>query len=118
MGFTLHSLIYATTPVITEVTNKPAPRFAPIPICVYPPSTALIRAKTSGPPFPNARKVTPAILGGIPNFSTISVRATQKYLSAVVAKMYMIKASITIQQIGKAIFCHPLATHPSIYLED
>lgn len=86
-GFTRHSLINATTPVMTVVMKRPAPRLEPMPMWEYPLTTADINANTSGPPLPNERKVTPAILGGMPIFSTMSVRATQKYLSAVVARM-------------------------------
>ena len=33
-GFTRHSLMKATTPVMTVVMNRPAPRFEPIPMWV------------------------------------------------------------------------------------
>ena len=68
----------ATHPAMTEVINMPAPMFAPTPISVMPPRTDMISENTSGAPFPKARNVTPAMLGGMLSFSTMESMTTQK----------------------------------------
>ena len=63
--------------------KTPAPSCSPIAIEKDPPLTAANVLKTSGAPFPNARKVTPAISGESFKILEISDRVTQKYSSAV-----------------------------------
>jgi hypothetical protein len=75
---TLKGLTRAIEPATTEVINPAAPISSPMakpPLCVF---IAANVEKTSGLPFPKARKVTPAILSLIPQMLAIVLRLTEK----------------------------------------
>jgi hypothetical protein len=81
---TLNSRTIAIDPATTVVINTAAPINSPtarLPLC------ELIAAnveKTSGLPFPNARKVTPAMLSLIPRIDAIVLRLGQKNSEAAI----------------------------------
>jgi hypothetical protein len=74
----LNGLTIAIEPATTAVMKHAAPISSPI---AREPESAFMAAnvlKTSGEPFPNARKVTPAMLSDIPRMLAIVERLTQK----------------------------------------
>jgi hypothetical protein len=75
---TRNSRTKAIDPATTAVMNPAAPISSPIaklPLCEF---IAANVEKTSGLPFPKARKVTPAMLSLMPNIDAIVLRLMQK----------------------------------------
>lgn len=75
---TLNGRIRATEPATTAVMKPAAPMSSPtarLPLCVF---MAAKVEKTSGLPFPRAKKVTPAILSLMPRICEMVLKFTQK----------------------------------------
>jgi hypothetical protein len=101
---TLNSRTIAIDPATTVVINTAAPINSPtarLPLC------ELIAAnveKTSGLPFPNARKVTPAMLSLIPRIDAMVLRLGQKNSEAAMPIVENNSASHS-ERIMKATGC-------------
>ena len=75
---TLKGLTSAIEPATTAVMNPAAPTSSPTAKLPLPVLIAANVEKTSGLPFPRARKVTPARLSLVPRMLAIVLRLTQK----------------------------------------